>query len=344
LPSTFLSNRRSFRIGLFCSLFGSATAAAQGAPEAATFPLRVAVEAPSGCSDSAAFFARVRRHTSRVREASGDERAKTMQVVLRSEDGQFAGSLTVHDEGGGEGHREVRGADCASVAAGLAFVAAVIVDPAAALGASPDVPAPIGPAEEAVAPAPAASRPLPRDAPTESRSGIPFRLSAGGGVATARGLGPDTAVMGRLFVDLELPGLLRGAYARLSAGRALARSVATSVGTADIEVTDVRLDPCLNVLPPASFELGACGIVDAVILAGSGTNTWQPQDAQRVSIELGLGVRPRWVVWRRFTLQAMIGGAAPVARYRFYFAPDTTAYRLAAVSGFAEFAAGVRFW
>jgi hypothetical protein len=317
--------------------------AAQAAPEVSTLPLRVAVEAPSGCSDSAAFFARVRGHTSKVREASGDERAKTMLVVLRSENGQFAGSLTVRDEGSGEGHREVRGADCASVAAGLAFVAAVIVDPAAALGPTPVVPAVIAPAEKAIAP-PADSRPLPREAPPEPRPGIPFRLSAGGGVATARGLGPDTAVMGRLFVDLEFPGLLRGAHARLSAGRAFARSVATSVGTAEIELTDVRLDPCLNVLPPASFELGACGIVDAIILAGSGTNTWQPQDAERVSIELGLGLRPRWVVLHRFTLQAMIGGAAPVARYRFYFAPDTTAYRLAAVSGFAEFAAGVRFW
>jgi hypothetical protein len=315
-------------------------------------PLRLSVEAPAGCSDSGAFLAQLRKHTPRVREAAGDERAKTIEVVLRSESGQFVGSLTVRDEGGGEGHREVRGADCPNVVAGLAFVAAVIVDPAAALRTEPSASAPsaddrgpVASPSEPPSDAQAESRsPPPSETASESPSGAFLRLSAGAGVETARGLGPDTAVMARLLAEIEFPRLLRGAHARLSGGRGLARSVTTGFGTAEIALTDIRFDPCFDVLSPASFQLGVCGIVDGVRLAGSGTNTWSPQNADRWSIELGVGLRPRWVVLRRLTLEVMIGGAAPLARYRFYFAPDATAYRLAAVSGFAEFAAGVRFW
>jgi hypothetical protein len=356
LPSTLHQTKRHCGIGLFFWLGGlllSSAAAADGPPDTDGIPLRLTVEAPLGCSDSAAFLSQLRKHTPRVREAARAERARSLIVALRAEDGQFVGALTVRDEAGGEGHREVRGADCPSVVAGLAFVAAVIVDPRAALREIPSDSSFVAQAGDGASPrsttespsAEAAPRsPPPRDTASARQPGTALRLAAGAGIEMARGLGPDTAVIPRLFVDLELPRLLRGAHVRLSAGRGLARSVGTEFGTADIALTDVRVDPCVDVTSLASFQLGVCGIVDGVYMAGAGTNTWQPQDAQRFSVELGLGLRPRWVLLQWVTLEAMIGGAAPLVRYRFFFAPDTTAYRLAAVSGFVEFAAGVRFW
>jgi hypothetical protein len=354
LLSTSLSKSLRFGIQLAIvvgALHPFAPAAAQSAPGGPSIPLRVSVDAPAACSDAAAFLVQLRKHTLRVREAAADERARTIHVALRSEDGRFVGALTVREPAGGEGHREVRGADCPSVVAGLAFVAAVIVDPAAALGTAPAMSSsnvaadtPVAAPSTAAAETPGAPPFSPGETTSGAALGSSFRLSAGAGIEMARGLGPDTAVIPRLSIDFEFPRLFRGAHVRLSGGRGLARSVKTDFGTADIGLTDVRLDPCLDVVWAGSFQLGACGIVDGVVLAGTGTNTWQPESADRLSVELGLGLRPRWVVLRSVVLEVMIGGAAPLARYRFFFAPDATAYRLAAVAGFAEFAAGVRFW
>jgi hypothetical protein len=66
--------------------------------------------------------------------------------------------------------------------------------------------------------------------------------------------------------------------------------------------------------------------------------------AKRLSIELGLGLRPTWVVGRRFILGVLVGAAVPTARYRFLFSPNETAYQLAAWSGVGEFSIGVYFW
>ena len=131
---------------------------------------------------------------------------------------------------------------------------------------------------------------------------------------------------------------------RLSGGRGLSRSVRTDVGTAQIGFSDVRIDSCFDLLRPTSFRMGACGVVDGVILGGEGANTVESQSARRLSIEAGFALHPRWIVRDSITFGVAVGGLVPLARYRFYFAPDETAYRLAAVSGFAELEAGVTFW
>ncbi len=148
----------------------------------------------------------------------------------------------------------------------------------------------------------------------------------------------------RLGVDFEFPRLIRGAQLRISGGRGLTRSVRADVGTAQIALSDVRIDTCFDVLPPASFRVGACGVADGVVLGGEGANTVQPQSASRLSIELGLALHPRWIVRDSITFGVTLGALATLARYRFYFAPDETAYRLAAVSGFVELEAGLAFW
>jgi len=330
-----------FALAVLTSCAGAA------AQDRTSIPLQIDVEAPGGCPDAAAFFAQLQKHSSRVREASGDERARTMRVGLRLEGEEFLGVLTVRAQEGGEGHREMRGRDCRSVVAGLAFVAAVIVDPDAVsrsttVGSAP-APSPRGAPSFAVETS--AGHDSPSSSPAESApSGRPVRISTGAGIEVARGLGPYTAFIPRLFVDLEFLRLLRGAHARVSFGRGVSRTVTTELGTAKINLTDVRFDVCVDALYLTSFQLGLCGLVDGMLLTGQGANTANAQNADRLSIELGLALRPRWTPRDWVSLELAIGGAAPLARYRFYFAPDATAYRLAPVSGFAEFAAGVRFW
>jgi hypothetical protein len=166
---------------------------------------------------------------------------------------------------------------------------------------------------------------------------------AGAAVEAARGLGPDTALVPRVFVDFAFPRIAGGVDARVSGGRALSRSVATDLGTAKIDLTNIRLDACIDAWSRARWELASCGVVDGVILAGQGIRTDGPRSETRLSIELGLALRPRWTARDWLVLELVLGASAPLARYRFYFDPNTTAYRLAPVSGFAEFGAGVRF-
>ena len=351
----------AFTVLQLATLLSSAPSVAETAREPSDLPVRLTV-APADCLDAAGFSAQLRRHTSRVREVSGGESARAVRVELHGEGGRFVGVLTVRDVDGNEGHREVSGADCPSVVASLAFVAAVIVDPAAMFRPA-DSPSP---AEGSTSPLAASSGTaavassalgtsalgtsadeMSRSSPESlgtTRRDAPFHLSAGGALEAALGVGPGAAVIPRLIVDFEFPRLMRGAQLRLSGGRGLSRSVRTDVGTAQIGFSDVRIDSCFDLLRPTSFRMGACGVVDGVILGGEGANTVESQSARRLSIEAGFALHPRWIVRDSITFGVAVGGLVPLARYRFYFAPDETAYRLAAVSGFAELEAGVTFW
>jgi hypothetical protein len=326
-----------------------ATSAAQVVPAQPSLPVRLTVDA--ACSDPGAFLAELKRHSPRVRGASDAEPSRSLTVAVRRDGEQVVGALTVRDLGENEGHREVRGQDCSSVVAGLAFVAALTIDPDAASQAPPALASPAGtpvgpetlPTSIAAAGSDSGTH-SPSPGNSELAPARSFGIAAGAAIEAARGLGPDTALLPRLFLDLEFGRLLGGAHARLSGGRGITRVVATNVGNASIDVADVRLDACIDAWSRASFQLASCGLVDGVVLAGEGKNTQGPESANRLSIELGVALRPRWIVEDWISLELAAGASAPLTRYRFYFAPpDTTAYRLAAVSAFAEFAAGVRF-
>jgi hypothetical protein len=281
-----------------------------------------------------------------------------MRIELRRGDGQVYGTLIVAQLGGQldreERRREVRGGDCESVAEGLALVAAVILDPSEALTVQTTLSTP--PISEA--PSRTLSSPSPAPVPVSILSGpspltpmsLPpgrasaARLSVGAAIEVAAGLGPDADVVPRAFIDLELPAPIAKASARLSVGRGYPHTADTTVGTAFITLTDVRFEPCVEVWSSGTLRVRTCGILEGGVLDGQGTNTTAPKSENRGFLELGLGLRPMWIVREQLTVGVLLAGALPLARYRFYFAsPDTTAYRLAAWSGFGEFSVGVRF-
>jgi hypothetical protein len=331
-------------------------AAAQTPDDGAGLPLRLTIDVPAGCPDRATFLAQVRAYATRVREASPGEPAQAIHVEVRPSDGDFRGTLTVRGPNGDEGRREVRDVDCESVAAALAFVAAVVVDPNVARAANPG---PAGGLSKGGASPSAGAAPTVGAASVPARSSAssrpashqpPPRLAIGAAIAGIEGLGPGTQVVPRVFVDLALPGPLQRVEARASLGRGFPSEAPTHIGTARITLTDLRLEPCFVVGSPGPFRLGACGVVDLAILAGQGTSTHDAQSATRQSVELGAGLRPTWIVGDRVTLGLLVGAAVPMQRYRFYFAPnvtaspEVTAYELAAWSGFAELSAGLYFW
>jgi hypothetical protein len=331
-------------------------AAAHASHSDARLPLRLTMDAPAECPDRQAFLQQLQARSSRIREAQADEGAPSMRIELRRRDEQIYGTLIVGQLGGQldreERRREVRGTDCESVAAGLALVAVVILDPSAALSidaasvAQPILEAP-SPTQSPRAPASvlSGSSPSAPPPPPLGRISSPARLSAGAALELALGLGPDPDIVPRAFIDLELPSPIARASARLSMGRGYPHAVDTAIGTAQITLTDVRFEPCVEVWSPGALRLRTCGIVEGGLLGGEGTNTTSPKSENRDFLELGVGLRPTWVVHEQVIVGVFLAGAVPLARYRFYFAsPDTTAYRLAAWSGFGELSVGVYFW
>jgi hypothetical protein len=327
-------------------------AAADPAGESPPSPLSLVVDAPE-CTDRGAFFSQIVTHTTRVREARPGEAARTMWVQIAAEPGGARGTLTVREVDGQEGHRTMRGADCKSVAGGLAFVAAVIIDPHAHLAAEgpppvvpqADVPPTPGAPSDA-APHPAAQTQSARERrPTaEPTSDASLRWSAGAALAAASGLGPGIGIVPRVFVSAELGAV----GARLSVGYALPRDVVTAEGTAEIGLADLRFEPCVLAWSPGALQVRGCALVEGVFLSGRGTSAPSLRTVRadsRTSAEVGLALRPTWALGRRAAVGVLFGAAIPVTpRYRFYFEPDTAIYRLSAWSGLVEIDAGVRFW
>jgi hypothetical protein len=176
----------------------------------------------------------------------------------------------------------------------------------------------------------------------------PLRLSLGWALALASGLGPDPQVLPGVFIDLYLEpssSWLARTSARLTVDRGFTTAIDTPNGTADITLTDIRLEPCFDAWSLAAFRARACGLVEVGVLNGEGRSTSAPKNETRASLELGLGIRPTWIVREGFSVGVLIAGALPTARYRFYFDnPFTTAYQLGAWSAIGELGVGVRFW
>ena len=334
------------RLVWFASLLLGGHRTAFAADAEAPAPVRLTFDSPANCPDRQAFLGQLKARSERIREAGSGEVAPSMRIELVVDDGEVTGKMTVRKLNGDEGYREIRGADCESVVSGLALVAAVVLDPTTVLAATASPTAPdTSPSPKPVS-APERNTPVTTTPSARSRSPTPPpRLSLGSALAAALGLGPDPQFLPRAFVDLEFAALPAHPSGRLSVGRGFTSSLNTPNGTAAITVTDVRFEPCADVWSPAVFRARVCGVAELGILTGEGRDTKDPQSATRASLELGLALRPTWVVHDQIVLGILLAGAAPLARYRFYFdTPDTTAYGLAAWSLIGEGSIGVRFW
>jgi hypothetical protein len=251
-----------------------------------------------------------------------------MFVKVVRNDADFRGQLTVMNAGGQAGTREVRGADCESVESELAFIAAVIADPTAVMGAN-------------VAPA---SSPLPHP-PIASERHWPIHVLAGAAIEADRGLTPSIPeIAPRVFAELDLGERPLGASARVSLGYGFPSNAATPYGTARVAHDDVRVEPCLRIRPTTSLSVSPCGVIETVFLRGTGTDAPIVYSATRSTAEVGLALQSSFRVAGQVDLGFEVGAAAPIHRFRFYFYPDATAYEIGAWSAFGGIAIGLRFW
>jgi hypothetical protein len=316
-------------VGALVTVSGqSAPACAMQAPG---LPLRLTVTAAFGCPDGATLLSQVKDYAPRVRAALPGESATAIQIDVHPSGPLLEGIVTVEDPGGASGRRELQGANCDALASAAAFVIAVIMDPQAARAneQTPTSPSP------ALVPAPP-SKPL-----------LPIgQISAGTALEIAHGFGPDPAVLARLLLDFAFSRWLAGVSLRIEGGRGLEHSVHVGAGTATIGATDARIEPCFDVWSPRALMVRGCGVVEMLFLSAD-SEAGDPATSQSptlTSVELGLAVRPTWTIGKYFSVGLLAGAAVPLARYRFYFTlPDTTVYRLPALSTFGELSAEVNF-
>ncbi len=138
---------------------------------AVSVPVRVAFDAPTGCSDAEAFFAGVLARTRHVHRARPGETAVRLTVQVTRVGPRVHGELRVNEAGGEAETRRVDGTTCTEVVQVLSLTAALAIDPAADLlpPAGPDKP-PATPSPVRAPPSAAAAP--PRDAPAASAAPV----------------------------------------------------------------------------------------------------------------------------------------------------------------------------
>ncbi len=142
-------------------------------PPTGAVPIRIDMDAPAGCSDSAMLYDAIRARTSRPRLAEEGEQAILVRVRLTRVGNRVRGELRVIDEQGETDTRRVEGDTCDEVVQALSLTAALAIDPTAYLSVPPPPPPP---APIASVPPPPPPEPPPPPPPPSRASG--FELGA----------------------------------------------------------------------------------------------------------------------------------------------------------------------
>ena len=144
-------------------------------------PIRVTLDAPSGCGDVDAFYASVLSRTDRARRADPGEPAVRLEVRLTRVGSNVHGELRLLDEEGHSDLRRVDGATCDEVAAALSLPASLaLVSPVRATPrptqATPSSGAGAAPPPPSTPSPPPASTPAPVAAPPVSSMSPPVTV------------------------------------------------------------------------------------------------------------------------------------------------------------------------
>jgi hypothetical protein len=252
-----------------------------------------------------------------------------------------------------EGTRHVRADSCADVADALSLVVALAVDPAALTApsaaralagdaAAPTLPAPTEPSEPTepsrgtspvptvpVPPAPQKSAPHAGDRPEEPAPRFATRsLSLGTDLAFATGTAPNALVGVSPHIGWTSHAEAAAVFsARLGFLRATSGAVDVPGGSASFAWTVGRADACATGWPTKPARVSACARVEAGELVVTGLHVPAPRTQGRGWVAAGPLLRGEWLFAPPLFVDAEISAMVHVTADRFYFLPDTTAYR-----------------
>lgn len=313
-------------------------------------PIRVRYGAPGVCPGAAKFTSEVLGRTLRLRLASRDDREVVELVVtVSSERMGFTGRLQV-SRGVGRGlEREVEGDSCEEVVSALALVTALAFDPNASTEPVPAAASEATPrmVDQNANPRGRASAPARPSGPTRPAPTVPTltRFAFGALTGVRSGVTPNLVLALPVFVEAEhrlsAPFTLVG---RLAFERSRTDTIDLDRGTGSFRFTLGTLEACpLEAVASENLRLLPCLRVEAGSLTGEGHRITPARSQRRLFLGLGAIGRAEWVFLPPAFAEFAGGVVTPLTRDRFYFQPDSTVHRAAALGFVVRAGLGLRF-
>jgi hypothetical protein len=323
---------------------------------------RVAYDAPPGCPSAENFSAAIQSSSAKARSAATGEPAIELLAFVTHQDGGFLGVLRIRRPDGTETTRAVPALTCGEAASAMTLIAAIAVDPDAAIAVAsarddgsaaaetkaeePKVE--VKPATPATAPVdPAEDRAPDRETrlPVHEHSWW-FGTSGSAGIvgAMAPQLTPDFgigATAGTTRKSLVTP------WIRLSGHFAESAASQTPEGTAHFERLAARLTGCPIAVRVALYlsplVLRPCLLFEAGRLEASGSNTPHQKDVPITWSALGATVRGEFLLVGPLSLGMELGALLPMTHDKFYFDPkQETVYQVGYLGFLGSLELGVR--
>jgi hypothetical protein len=319
------------------------------AEPSASHAFRLAYDAPTGCPGAESVAAAIQSSSAKAHPAADAEPAIDLLAFVTVTEGGFLGVLRIRRPDGTETTRGVPAATCAEAAQAMTLIAAIAVDPDAAVAAPGTTSnpgdldggaTPGAASTESVDKEPTPAEPEPKPAERKASNQRPVRASsrkrdrpwqlgatAGVGIigAMAPTLSPDFALglgAGTTSRTLVSP------WVRLSAHLAESAAVnsADGNGTARFERLAGRLTGCPLMgqmgLAASPVVLRPCLLFEAGRLRASGSNAPNHKDVSLGWTALGATLRGELVLFGPLTLGLEAGALFPLLRDSFYFDPD----------------------
>ena len=294
-----------------------------------------------GCPGEFTFRAQVQARTAKleVLPPSGNGAASAsfgLVVKLSRANSGYAGVLETWRNGASTSS-QLTAPTCDEVVAGLAIAAALAAE------AEEPPPAPASAPSPVTAPVVEVSRAIPEVDVFLRRSWSRWLLGAELGLGAGYGPGPRLG-FGLMFG--RAPALPRHVAWRLSVDTALGKDAHDTSGhaatTLQFSWFGARADVCpLTLSVDFSSVLLACPSVEVGLLHASASTG---ESSTRPWLAPGLALHLTTLLGRgRFFLDAEAAAHAVVTRDRYWFRPDTTAYRPPGIAGSFGFAGGIAF-
>jgi hypothetical protein len=280
-------------------------------------PARLLYTAPTGCPDAGAFAGEVHERAPRAQLTA--DAPRTFTITITAADDGFAGTLATPEAGA---PRSLAASRCDDLAAALALVTALAIDPSAADAPIASIAAPAPPPPHIVEAAP-------------RRSGLAALLAPELDDGIAPGALPAASVEARL---------IRDGLGHVDLGAALGRDTTESAaGRARFTWMVARISACWTAFD-AALALDACAHGEAGALEAEGVDVVRAQDLRRLWVAVGAHAAARIRVTANVFAELRAGASAPLLRDRFYFTPNVFIHEASAVTPWVSVGVGARFW
>jgi hypothetical protein len=286
-------------------------------------PFRVEFSSGFQCGTPDDFSAELSKRSQHVRPSSVGEQAFAFQIDVRDNEGTLEGRLTLREPGGRVTVRVVPGATCGEVIPALAVIAAVLVEPSAAVEQPPSA-------------APQPARPEPNR----------WALGASVGVVAQGAVAPEVRRGFAVEANVAYEGgdflspLFALAFVQTQLGTAR-----TNNGLAELAWWTVRASLCPVRWPEAGrLALRPCGLFDLGRFHAAGKETVDAAEAIMTWVAPGASARLDAAPLDWLWVTAEPGVFLPLNRDRFRFdGDDLPAYQPPDVGGFGRLSVGGRF-